>query len=231
MRALGLTTVFVVVGSGCQVITGSYTVQTVGPVCAGLIVCCASLDVAESQVCLPAITSGDENLCAAVRTTLPPNACTLGVTSDAGILFLDGAQGHPDAVARQDVLAPHDAASPPVVTGTWTLTSLTCEGQGLTLNGTTTFSIATSSAQEVESLTDGCVVTENLAPVSISDTAITSTAGTVGCGASCSAAECSAGSTGSVNLPYTLSGGTLNISETVPTTTCASGTLLFTFTK
>ena len=272
---------FLLVASGCQVITGSYTVSSLGPDCTALSSCCPLLSASDESTCTQAVATEDETACGAVQSVLPANACSPSVKGkDAGgggiiILLPDGskpreggivlppldaskphdAKGSTDVVVHDDVTttnqdsgqggddagddagedAGDDAGSggnPPDLTGTWTLGGATCNGAqlGLDVGSTTTLTFETGSAQEVETLSDGCVITENIAPDSISDTQITSTAGSVECSSACTSADgCTAGSTGAIDLPFTLSGGTLAISETVDTSECSSGSILFNF--
>jgi hypothetical protein len=284
MRRLGsfgaAAAAFVLVASGCQVITGSYTVSSLGPVCTSLASCCPSLQANDETTCTQAVATENEEECGAVQDVLPANACSPSVKGkdagrDAGgggiiILLpdahaphdgggiiilppLDASKPH-DATSSQDVVihdevtttnhdsgqggghdAGHDSGSggpPPDLSGPWTLGGATCNGAqlGLDVGSTTTLTFETGSAQEVETLSDGCVITENIAPDSISDTQITSTAGSVECSSACTSADgCTAGSTGAIDLPFTLSGGTLAISETVDTSECSSGSILFNF--
>jgi hypothetical protein len=249
--------VLVLVASGCQLITGSYTADGIdaggdagktgdatppglGPNCMELARCCGSLDSAQSMVCLSAVGKEDESVCAATLTgfssacmkapdggspdgTRPDGPSGDGVASDV-------VMNHHDGSGSKDVSVPSDAAI--ALEGTWTLTEVTCEGTPLTLaGGTTTLTFSTGSVTELENLTDGCVITIDLTSVSISKTDINAAAGTVACGTECTTDDdCTAGDTGSVDLPYTLSGGTLQISQSADTTECSSGTVVFVFT-
>jgi hypothetical protein len=214
----------VLVGSGCQAITGSFTVQPgPGTVCASLLACCASLSGSENATCASTAAQEDEQLCAALEVSLG-SACT------PSSLHLDAGGPVPDAQVHSDGAVQHvDTGAPADLNGTWTLTGITCEGSGLTLDGTTTLTFETGAAQEAENLSDGCVRDESFSPVTISSTTITATDSTVTCSSSCTTSDCTAGSTGGASFPYTLSAGTLTLSESVPTTTCASGTILFNF--
>jgi hypothetical protein len=220
LSAAALAGAIVLLGPGCQAITGSYTVNTLGPVCTGLAVCCGLLSASESQLCLAAVTSEDETSCATVQVSLG-SACTHAPGVDASLML-------PDAQSHADVSGPSGDASPDLM-GTWTQTSSTCNGNPLTQDGTVTLTFTTGSAQDVDDLTDGCVLTETLSPLTVTKTSITASAVTETCSESCAPADCDPGTSSAITLPYTLTDGTLTLTETGATTSCASGTTLLNF--
>jgi hypothetical protein len=228
ISSAALAGAFLLVGSGCQAITGSFTVNTLGPVCTSLAICCGSLSASESQLCLAAVTSEDETSCATIQVSLPTNACAHTPGADASLILPD-AQSHADvAVPQHDASVPSSDASPDLM-GTWTQASSTCAGQTLTPDGTVRLTFTTGSAQDIDDLSDGCVLTETLSPLTISKTTITASTVTETCSESCATSDCNPGTSGAITLPYTLTGGTLTLSETVATTSCASGTILLNF--
>jgi hypothetical protein len=149
-------------------------------------------------------------------------------SGDAGILFPDAQVHHDatiDAPPSQDVTQPGGELD-----GAWTLGSITCEGAAVSMGGaTTTLTFSTGDVKEVETLSDGCVETIDLGDCAISATTITSTSGSIQCSSSCTTTDdCTAGAATPITLPYTLSGGTLSLSES-NSTACSSGTLEFNF--
>ncbi len=251
-HSMALGAALVVLGSGCQLVTGSYTTDSPGPGpnCAKLAHCCSSLDSTEGPICLSAVEKENESLCSTTLTGLPTGACT-GSSSgaDGGAPHSDGGGVHPDgstppgdafvpdslgskdSPGPADSVVPHDATSN--LDGAWTLTGATCEGNPLTLESgtTTTLTFKSGSATEIESVSDGCVVSFQLMSVTVSATDILATQGTIICGSLCSTSDgCTGGTTGALDFPYTLSGGTLGLSESVDTSTCASGIVVFLFT-
>jgi len=228
------------VAPGCQLITGTFTAgSSLGPACTSLEACCPFLPSTEGTTCLAALTSGSESGCLAILTAVA-STCAAGemhdggTSHDTGVIILP----HMDASGQHDVtVGPvdtgHDAGSPGL-SGTWTLTDITCEGATVTLTpgDTTSLSFTTGLVQEVIDLSDGCVETTDLEPATVTATTISASGGSNSCGSSCTVADgCTAGATSSTDLPYTLSGGTLQITVTVATTTCAAGTETFTFTQ
>jgi hypothetical protein len=158
-------------------------------------------------------------------------------TGDAGITFPD-AQVHQDGtLPPSDATVPHDAPASQDVTqggglaGTWTLASITCDGTALSMGDiTTTITFSSGDVKEVETFSsDGCVETIDLGDCAITSTTITSPSGSTACSTSCTTADgCTVGAAAPIALPYTLSGGTLSLSES-NSTSCSSGTIEFNF--
>jgi hypothetical protein len=246
----------VLLASGCQLIAGTFTAGTddkadasdaddgLGPICTKLAACCASLDNSEGTLCLSAVQKENEDLCAATMTGLPAGACTTTPGPDGGThpegappsgdaKTSDGSTQH-DAPGSKDVTGPMDVAPDSEVDldGTWTLNEVTCDGSALSTGGTTlTLTFTTGDLDEGETLSDGCVITTDFQFVTISDTTVSSTQGSTTCGTACTTSDdCTAGTFGASDFSYTLSSGTLGISETVDTTECSSGTIILDFT-
>jgi hypothetical protein len=255
----------VLVASGCQLITGSFSAGgtgTVGPICTLLEKCCAAVaGTSQESACLQAVLSQDETACAALQSVLPRGCANGG--QDGGIVTFpdtgvrhdgftvgdtsvghDGHVGshdapvvHHDAVGPDDVfVSPTDSGSdapPPDLDGTWTLTSATCvDGSALMLASgtTTTITFTTGTAEQDDTLADGCDLSTNFGQVTITSTEITSMNGEDSCGSSCTSADdCTGGATGTFSLPYTLSDGMLNLTQTIDTTTCPSGMVIVTY--
>jgi hypothetical protein len=142
-----------------------------------------------------------------------------------------------DVATSKDVFVGSDTSHEDVSTtdplnGSWTLTGAQCQGgETLSLSGSVTLTFSGKSVREIETLTDDCVVTETLNPATVSSTDITATDGTVGCGADCTSDDCTGGDTGAVDMPYTLSGGTLTITQPDSSGTCSSGYIEFFWTE
>jgi hypothetical protein len=227
VRAL-TTAALVLVATGCQLITGTYSVDApLGPDCAELALCCGALGAVQQATCLSAATSQDESVCAAVRLTVPSSACTIGGggTPDAGMISL------PEASTHHDSSTGHDGSSGGL-TGEWKLTNATCGevSLGVPAGTSETLSFSASSEQQIQTLADGCVRSVTYAPLTISPVGITAPSSSVVCGGStCTASDCVAGTSGGEDLPYTLSGTTLSIFAPITTSTCESGTLTLIF--
>jgi hypothetical protein len=251
----------VVLASGCQLIAGTFTAGTedkadasdaddgLGPICKKLAACCSSLDNSEGSVCLSAVQKENEDLCAATMTGLPAGACMTTPGSDGGTRpdgvapqgdakTPDGPVQH-DAPGSKDVIGPMDVVPTDVssdadvdLDGTWALNEVTCDGSALDVGGTTlTLTFTTGALDEVETLSDGCVITTDFQFVTISDTTVSSTQGSTTCGTACTTSDdCTAGTFGASDFSYTLSSGTLGISESADTTECSSGTIILDFT-
>jgi hypothetical protein len=220
---------FVLVAPGCQVITGTYTVDSIGPACTSLAACCVFLPTGQNTTCLSVVSSEQESLCAELRVNLPVTAC-MPQTSDAGITFPDAQVHHDGTLPPGDAVVPHDAPGGGLE-GTWTLASITCLGQPISMGDiTTTITFSPGDVKEVETFSsDGCVETIDLGDCAITSTTITSPSGSTACSTSCNAADgCTVGTAPSNVLPYTLSGGTLSLSES-NSTSCSSGTIEFNF--
>jgi hypothetical protein len=252
----------VLVASGCQLITGSFSAGgtgTLGPVCTLLGKCCPAAGTGE-EACVQAVISQDETVCAALMSTLPigcangshdgglltfpdtgvhHDAFTPGDTSighDGHVGSLDSPVVHHDAAGPSDVFTPptDSTTPPPDLDGTWTLTAAACvDGSALTLDttSTTTLTFTTGTAQQDDILSDGCDLGLSFGQVTITATEITSMNGEDTCGTSCTSTDgCTAGATGTFSLPYTLSSGDLNLTQTIDTTTCSSGMVVVTYT-
>jgi hypothetical protein len=255
----GLMAALLLVASGCQLIAGSYSADGIdtpdasatdatggpGPNCKRLATCCGSLDQTEGAICLSAVQKENEDLCTATLVGLPAGSCTKTPGSDGGT-HPEGSTPPGDAKVS-DVSMAHDGSgskdtgtkdvtpdtSNVDLDGTWTLTEITCNGSNLGLGtDTTTLSFSTGSAEEVDTMADGCVYTLDLTSVTISATDINAGDGTITCSTECTTSDsCGPGDTGAVDLPYTLKGGTLSLSQSEDTSVCSSGVIFFDFTK
>jgi hypothetical protein len=256
----------VLIASGCQLITGSFSAGgtgTLGPICTLLEKCCAVVaGTSQEAPCLQAVLTQEDTVCAALQSTLP-RGCANG-TGDGGVLTFpdsgvrhdgftfgdtsvghDGHVGSHDApVVHHDAVGPNDVfvpptdggsdAPPPDLDGTWTLTAATCVGGSaisLASGTTTTVTFSTGAAEQEIVLSDGCDLSLDFGQVTITSTEITSMNGEESCGSSCTSTDdCTGGALETFSLPYTVSDGMLNLTQTVDTTTCSSGSAIFTYT-
>jgi hypothetical protein len=138
-----------------------------------------------------------------------------------------------DAFVGSDSAPPFDAGQdtsmPVSLDGTtWTLSDVQCQGSSVGVDGSSSLTFSGTTVTETDSLSDGCVIQTTLSPATISATDIATSGGNVACGASCTTNDsCFAGDPGAVDEPYTLSGGTLTITQPDNTGTCSSGTLTY----
>jgi hypothetical protein len=231
-----------------------------GPNCTSVAFCCVALTGAQSSDCEMYVSLDSEAACAAYLKTLPGGTCgSKGGSSspDSGIISFpdtgltrtdskapraDAKGSEPDVLEGEDGFggddsstgpdADDDSSTPDTVDGTWTLTAIDCNGANLGIDGTATLTISATAVKQVQTLSDGCPVTLTLSPVTISSSSISASNGSLTCGTACTTSDCTADdSTGAVTLPYTVDDDTLDISVTVDTTSCSSGTETEVFTR
>jgi hypothetical protein len=237
--------------AGCQLITGSYDVDSkadsgsgkgaLGPMCTDVAACCSHLTAAQATQCSADVELKNEEVCAAF---LEDTMCSSTTPKDGGSPQTDGSTPQtdsmgpgPDVQPGKDVFVAPDTSHEDVSTtdpldGTWTLTGAQCQGgETLSVNGTVTLTFSGASVRQLDTLTDGCLITETLNPATVTSSDITAPDGSVSCGVECTADDCTGGDTGSVEEPYTLSGGTLTITLGDTTGTCSSGYIEFFWTE
>jgi hypothetical protein len=230
------------VAACCTVLTGSLATQ-----------CKADVELKSEQVCaaflqnaMCSITTHRDGGSPQTDGSMPqtdgsmPQMDSMGSGQDV-FEAKDVSTGKDASVAKdvstgKDVFVGHDSSHDSPTTdpldGTWNLTGAQCQaGETLSIVGTVTLTFSGKNVEEVDTLTDGCVVTENLDPATVTSSDITATAGSISCGVSCTSSDCTAGTTGASDMPYTLSGSTLTITLPDSTGTCVSGFIEYFWTK
>jgi len=216
--------------ASCQLFTGTYNADggTLGPSCTAVAICCPSLTGNAATACLTYAELEMEPICTAFLQTFPNGVCA--AQHDAGLLLFFDSGTHVDANSSLPRDAGHDSTMSDPLNGTWTLSSIECNGQAVGLNGTTSITFSGTTVQEVDTLSDGCVITTSLSPATITTSDITSAAGSVSCGAFCTTNDtCAPETTGAASDPYTLLGGVLTIR--LPDSSCSAGTVNYLWTQ
>ena len=213
----------------------------------------------QETLCTSYVELESEQVCAAFLATFPNGTCLSTAPRDGGSIIFpdsgmkhDGSMAHMDAKGSgQDVFQRHDgfvgsdagdssfpvdagqdSSMPDPLNGSWSLTDAQCDGASLGINGMVTLTFSGSTVTETDNLSDGCVVTTTLSPATVTATDITATAGTLGCGVECTTDDsCAPGDTGTVDEPYTLSGGVLTITLPDDTGTCSTGSIQYLWTQ
>lgn len=223
--------------TGCQLINGSYTLESsgAGSSCVALAICCTSLAGTEQSTCVTLTTLGDTQAC----TSFLQSTCSAiplpdaGTPRDAAVGRGDGAIAS-DGSTRIDSSGSIDAGqsgSDPL-DGTWDLSEVDCNGQSLGLAGTTTMTFAGMTVQQATTLSDGCVITDTLTQATVTSSDISAPGGTSSCGSACTTNDaCSPSTLAAAAESYTLSGTSLTIVAPTDTGTCSSGTLTYLWSR
>ena len=237
--------------AGCQLITGTFNVtSSIGTSCTAVALCCPRLTGSQQSLCASYVEIESEQVCTAFLLTFPNGKCSSTAPQDAGfIIFPDSGAKHDGSVSPTDAktsgqdvfhgqdgfVAPdagQDSSAFDPLDGTWSLSDAQCAGESIGVDGTASLDFSGSTVTETDNLSDGCVVTTILSPATITETAITASAGTQSCGTECTTNDnCEPVDTGTVDEPYTLSGGTLTITLPDESGTCSAGTIQYLWTQ